>query len=297
MNSLAPSAAESSNSILLHQLSNNPREVLPIRRADLNDARIHNPKMSPFPGMEKLAAPPLPHLHSDSIVPTQQYVQTPAPIYTLPLPTAEKRESDSSEATSKRNWLSRAFGQATSPRSSGSTSRNGSISKSASASRNGSLSDQGHPALVGKQVPAQPSIIDTALFESQKDSIRNLKHSSASPTVSVVPELNEERQTAFLTTPDSPTAPTLPQKSIDVLTRMDKLLALGPDDPARPDILDDPPRKLLAATQVLQVVNVNVRFIARTEHRPSKIVTYSSSMTYWSLRNLSSPKVFTQHSI
>jgi hypothetical protein len=50
----------------------------------------------------------------------------------------------------------------------------------------------------------------------------------------------------------------LPEKSKAILSRMDHLLSMGPDNPARPDILDDPPRKLLLATQVLQVVNVHV---------------------------------------
>lgn len=51
------------------------------------------------------------------------------------------------------------------------------------------------------------------------------------------------------------------QKSRDVLKRVDDLLAMGPDDPARPEILDDPPRKLLSSTQVLQVVNTHVSFV------------------------------------
>ena len=53
-------------------------------------------------------------------------------------------------------------------------------------------------------------------------------------------------------------APSLPDKSKEILRRMDDLLELGPDDPARPDILDDPPRKLLLSTQILQVVNAHV---------------------------------------
>jgi hypothetical protein len=50
----------------------------------------------------------------------------------------------------------------------------------------------------------------------------------------------------------------LTEKSADVLQRMESMLALGMDDPARPEILDDPPRKLLLSTQVLQVVNTHV---------------------------------------
>jgi hypothetical protein len=47
----------------------------------------------------------------------------------------------------------------------------------------------------------------------------------------------------------------LPEESVEVLQRMDNLLALPGNDPKRPDLLDDPPRKLLLAQQVLQVVN------------------------------------------
>ncbi len=50
----------------------------------------------------------------------------------------------------------------------------------------------------------------------------------------------------------------LPARSLQVLERMDEVLALESDDPARPEMLDDPPRKLLLATQVLQVVNAHV---------------------------------------
>lgn len=50
----------------------------------------------------------------------------------------------------------------------------------------------------------------------------------------------------------------LPDKSKEILRRMDDLLELGPDDPARPDVLDDPPRKMLLSTQILQVVNAHV---------------------------------------
>lgn len=46
---------------------------------------------------------------------------------------------------------------------------------------------------------------------------------------------------------------------------MDGMLALPPNDPSRPDFLDDPPRKLLLSQQVLQVVNMHVSWSAVIE--------------------------------
>jgi hypothetical protein len=43
-----------------------------------------------------------------------------------------------------------------------------------------------------------------------------------------------------------------------VIRRMSAILELEADDPARPDVLDDPPRKLVLAMQVWQVVDENV---------------------------------------
>ena len=276
--------------LLQYQLSADPSPMAWLPRADINDPRIHSSKLSPFPGianLERKAAdkapldhPPLLHPFSDSVVPTLQRV-TPVndSIYALPLPVSSPVESRraSDDSASKRSWLAKALGQQTSPRSSGSASQS-----PRSVSRKGSNPDiafdsghigrkpsvDGHPHFT--QLPTEMDPFASPPLPLSKPT----RHRSVSPAVSTVPELNEEgsRLTRFTVATQrhdnaSPlieeeesevNGDPLPQKSMGVLHRMDHLLALAPNDPARPDILDDPPRKLLLATQVLQVVNVHV---------------------------------------
>jgi hypothetical protein len=140
-------------------------------------------------------------------------------------------------------------------------------------SRQGSSSEVA--SLHARNASAEVSAPDHDPFAGPPPAGKPSRHRSASPSVSVVPEMSEEgsRLTRFtahtqrLDNPASPAgedepargaAPSLPDKSKEILRRMDDLLELGPDDPARPDILDDPPRKLLLSTQILQVVNAHV---------------------------------------
>ncbi|KAL7423227.1 hypothetical protein Q5752_002527 [Cryptotrichosporon argae] len=220
VSSMSPSIsadAASANSILLqHQLSSDPSPVSFLPRADLNDPRVHNSKLSPFPGIAVLEqqqnrgmeAPPLLHQLSDSAVPSQQRVQPAEPIYSLPPPTANATpRRESADSMGKRSWLAKAFGQST--RSSLSTS----LSRSNSDQGYDGSPDRDSDPFAPPPIPSRPAPIP------------------------------EEHR--------------IPPKSLDVLSRMDEVLALQPDDPARPEMLDDPPRKLLLATQVLQVVNVH----------------------------------------
>ncbi|WWC62483.1 uncharacterized protein I303_105079 [Kwoniella dejecticola CBS 10117] len=277
ISSLSPSLAPESHSAMLlqHQLSNDPSQVSFLPRATLNDPRVMSAKLSPFPGIVQLerknseggatptlAEPPkLLHQVSDSAVPSQQRATTPAvpeSIYALPLPTNPEDRRASADSATKRNWLSKAFGHSTSPRSSGGLSR-----KSSSPDIHGENRTLGQGAqIISSDVdPFEPPPLP------QNVGVKPSKHRSASPSVSVVPEVSEEgsRYTRFVSmrgenlTPAVPEIPEeqLDQRSKDVLTRMDAVLALGPDDPARPEILDDPPRKLLLSTQVLQVVNTH----------------------------------------
>lgn len=253
--------------------------------------------MSPFPGIAdletrgrgeaNLAGPPkLVQMLSDSAVPTQQYVTAPEAIYALPLPSTSDATAKrgSADSQSKRSWLSKALGQATSPRSSGSSmSRKNSI-----ASESPDVDDKRHhrlPSVAHHPTFAEPDPFAGPPLGATKGLALNRERlRAASPSVSIVPEGSEEgsRLTRFTMgttrldtktpvleerddsgrteTLDGPVKERLPQKSKEVLRRMDDLLAMGPDDPARPDILDDPPRKLLLSTQILQVVNVHVRF-------------------------------------
>ncbi|WRT67712.1 uncharacterized protein IL334_004684 [Kwoniella shivajii] len=273
VSSLAASSVDQSDtqatSIFQHQLSNDPSQVSFLPRANLNDPRIMSPKLSPFPGIAQLErkhvdgnltvgeAPKLLHQKSDSAVPIQRAAPQES-IYSLPLPTHPDDRRASADSATKRNWLSKAFGHPTSPRSSGSVSRKSSILDVAGESR---TLGQGARIISSDVDPFAPSSPPQTL------AVKPARHRSASPTVSVVPEVSEEgsRFTRFLSMKgqNGPLAVSkeeeegLTKKSKDVLLRMDAVLALGPDDPDRPDILDDPPRKLLLSTQILQVVNAH----------------------------------------
>jgi len=266
MSSLSPSLARSdsiSNSALLQHEGPN-REWMP-RRADPDDPRIVSSKMSPFPGIAALedksrqleppVAPRLIQQASDSVVPTQQRTQMLEPIYALPLPVnGDSPRRDSAESTKKQGWLAKTF---STPRSSGSTSRKSSVPESSPIP-----DTQFSPSMRSDPFAPLPLPAPVAMRRTGSRTGR------ASPAVSVVPEGSEEgsRLTRFATPVnrlDHSTTPILEdpdhtEKSVDVLHRMETMLALGIDDPARPEILDDPPRKLLLSAQVLQVVNTHV---------------------------------------
>jgi hypothetical protein len=271
MSSLSPSLARSdsiSNSALLQHEGPN-REWMP-PRADPDDPRIVSSKMSPFPGiaaledksrlLEPQIAPRLLHQASDSVVPTQQRTQVPEAIYALPLPTPTKDNSvkrGSAESAKKQGWLAKTF---STPRSSGSLSRKSSVVESSPIPEDGNFP----PPIAADPFAPLPLPAPIAMRRTGSRTGR------ASPAVSVVPEGSEDgsRMTRYATPVNRLEQSSTPiiedsgltEKSADVLHRMETMLALGIDDPARPEILDDPPRKLLLSTQVLQVVNVHVSY-------------------------------------
>jgi len=304
MSSLSPSLARSdsiSNSALLQHEGPN-REWMP-PRAEPDDPRIASSKMSPFPGMAALedksrllepqVAPKLLHQASDSVVPTQQRTQVAEAIYALPLPTPTRENSlrrGSAESGKKQGWLAKTF---STPRSSGSLSRKSSVVESSPIPDDGNT--QFSPHIAADPFAPHPLPAPIAMRRTGSRTGR------ASPAVSVVPEGSEDgsRMTRYTATPvnrlEQSTTPIMEdtgmtEKSADVLHRMESMLALGMDDPARPEILDDPPRKLLLSTQVLQVVNVHVRHHLLSRQamlipRLPKTDTYSCLTISWLLQN------------
>ena len=294
ISSLSPSLSQADsahNSLLQHQLAENPSQVSFLPRAKIDDPRI-NSKLSPFPGIanwEGMSPEPTPDT-SPRIVPRSdlppngtarpgQHGQSES-ILSLPPGADSKRASD--DSASKKSWLSKAFGQQTSPRSSGSVSRQGSMSKG------DQRRDTSPSASIAQHSPSVPPTVEADPFAAPPaPPIRPLPlhHRSASPSVSVVPELSEEgsRLTRFTqgrgATPrieephareDSRLAPHVEEgrtsQAEDMgqkFKKLDWMMGLNSEDPARPDLLDDPPRKLLLAHQVLQVVNSQVRIIAK----------------------------------
>ena len=288
-----PSQTESSaNSALLqYQLSENPSQSSFMPRADLNDPRIHHSKLSPFPGFTNLErkanamaasdAPRLVHQASDSAMATSARPQVDKShqdsITSLPVDPAEKEHArrGSDDSISKRSWLARAF---SSPRSSTRMSRQGSIIRSLASPETTPPKESPQNIIspqTGSQFDADPFAAPPAPV------IRPANQRSASPSVSVVPEVSEEgsRLTRFTmgTNRLDNNTPKIEEQEEKIIeqstskenteeasrsdgswTRLDalkKMLALNGDDPDRPEILDDPPRKLLLAHQVLQVVN------------------------------------------
>ncbi|KGB74832.1 hypothetical protein CNBG_0670 [Cryptococcus deuterogattii R265] len=283
----ADSAVASSSSLIQHQLSSGPSQVSLLPRANLNDPRIHISKLSPFPGLEHLESraagyegfpaekPKLVQQVSDSVIPSHTSALTPGGtfatenIYALPLvarPEPNKRLSD--ESVTKRNWLAKAL----TPR----TSLSRKISYGDVRSRGNSL---GQGAMViSSDVDPFASPPRRAVPTSSAPSIPSSmspdgKPRAASPTVSAVPEMSEDgtRATRPIHLRQGGNAPgimqeriqmrkeaMLPKKTLDILRRMDEVLTLGPEHPARPEMLDDPPRKFLKSSQILQVVNANI---------------------------------------
>lgn len=290
ISSLAPSLTRSdsvsNNSALLQHETHMPRWMPP--RAGADDPRIVSSKMSPFPGIAALeerdkspdvassSGPKLLHQASDSVVPSLQRTQPAEPIYSLPLPTAGDTTSgdgpkrESADSAQKRSWLAKTF---TTPRSSGSVSRKSSVHDASPNIDDKSTTQM--PASAPGPGPdpfAAPPLPAPAPVRKMSTS-----RTTVSPAVSVVHEGNEDRMTRYTATPvarrgednSTPLGHDTASKSInghgidtghqsDALRRLDEILALGPDDPKRPDMLDDPPRKLLLSTQVLQVVNTHV---------------------------------------
>ncbi|WVQ72844.1 hypothetical protein IAR50_002405 [Cryptococcus sp. DSM 104548] len=288
ISSLAPSQAESSSSNLLiqHQLSADPSQVSLLPRANLNDPRIHMAKMSPFPGIDTLAggesqgrleAPPrLTQQYSDSVIPSTNPAFETRDIYALPLEprtgSVDEKHGPgkrlSEDSVHKKNWLAKALA---SPRAS--ISRK--MSSEFRAQRDNNTLGQG-AMVIGSDVDpfasppmgATPTLLSTPTLTATPTLTQGATLSppvptrsrAASPTISVVPEANEDNRATRFGGMDGGAVQEkeeLPEKSVKVLQRMDEVLALGPDDPARPEILDDPPRKFLMSAQILQVVNAN----------------------------------------
>ena len=284
-----PSQAESVHtSILQHQLAENPSQVSFLPRADINDPRIHHSKMSPFPGIvnfERTSADPTPdtspaltplprsNSNSSSRGPqgkNQQHGQTES-ILSLPA-SGEVSRRASDESTGKKSWLAKTFGHQPSGSVSTTLSRSSSINREVSRPEIYPSLDNRHAAHPNPTAQLSP---ESDPFAAPLPPLRppHFHHRSASPSVSVVPELSEEgsRLTRFTVGVNrgGTNTPNIEEREEKMdssqsgnpsnkLEQLDQLLAMSSDDLTRPEVLDDPPRKLLLAHQVLQIVNAHV---------------------------------------
>ncbi|WVO15789.1 hypothetical protein L204_103451 [Cryptococcus depauperatus] len=279
VSSLSPSltdlstAASTNNLLIQHQLASDPTQVSFLPRATLNDPRIHMSKLSPFPGIENLESQhevaKLGQQSSDSVVPSQHHSASTSlvgsdSVYANSLSTRGTDESRrmSDDSISKKNWLTKAF---TSPRASMSKK----FSQGEMKARENTLGQGAIPIGTETDPFASPPLgaIPTTFSSLTRPT---------SPTISVVSEASEEdaRLTRYTTKRDQLNTEIISKnigdlsdvngqqeqlsgKSRQILRRMSEVLAMGPDDLERPEILDDPPRKFLLSAQVLQIVNAN----------------------------------------
>ncbi|KAL1412940.1 hypothetical protein Q8F55_000689 [Vanrija albida] len=254
----SPSPAEDANNLLIqHQLSSSgPVSFLP--RATANDPRIHNSKLSPFPGIATFEQKQQHDNRHLQPVEPQSRVTSPQG--------AETTRSDS-----KRGWLRTLGGSTRSSNGSGSrtSQSDGQHSRQHSEdNRNGSMRIVNETPAAEEQDPfilSTPRADRTASPEANRSAPRGAHQEPGSqfltnrrrappPPIEVTSSNSATivEPTGHLVAP-----PGLSQTSTDVLNRMDNLLTVSGQDPAQANLLDDPPRKLLLAQQVLQVVNVN----------------------------------------
>lgn len=269
-------SAETANNLLIqHQLSGAPSPVSFLPRANPNDPRIQNSKLSPFPGIAALESrsrqpsdeqPRLIQQTSDPTLPTTRGMS----------PQAETGRGSNDSGSKRRIGL---------PTTGASVSSHG--SESAHGTYSSSGHSNGHYA-VGhsrglshsqsddhRNDAGQESLLNDAeagSYGAATDLMRsgsNIKQRPEIPSFMMnrrrapPPPPIEVAESNVVSINDDPVTPptkfkTLPPRSRDVLHRLDGVLSLPPNDPSRPDFLDDPPRKLLLSQQVLQVVNPNV---------------------------------------
>jgi hypothetical protein len=268
-------AADHANSMLIqHQLASGaPSPVSFLPRATPNDPRIHNSKLSPFPGIAALESrsrrpsedhPRLIQQTSDPTLPTLRGMSPHAEVGRGPNGSVGKNRglNSSNAASISSHGGGSGFGTQSSQSHSnghgyGSHSRGLSHSQSddhrhghnelatnpKDPVRNGSVV---HPDILRpgtKQRPEIPSFM--------------MNRRRAPPPPIELAESNVVSINDDPVTPPSSKFNHLPPRSREVLRRMEGVLSLPANDPSRPDFLDDPPRKLLLSQQVLQVVNMN----------------------------------------
>jgi hypothetical protein len=219
---------------------------------------------------------------SDSVVPTLQAMQSssPVPMEAKHPPTVSaypdlsaRSHPDVSESLGKKSWLAEAFFAP--------TGNNFLHKKRPSVSeairRKNSETDQAHP-----RAPYPPVTTGGYFLAHDRRDSKSLSRANSLP-----------EPTAANATPSlQPTAPLLHHRRVSpaehikqsiashgvaaskpsqtmsaasqrVIKRLETVLALAPEDPDRPDVLDDPPRRLVLCSPMLQVVNGHVSVVTR----------------------------------
>lgn len=247
-------ASSTASSVQQHHSQSGAASPSFLPRAGPNDPRIHNSKLSPFPGIQALEQ--------------QKNRSAGEPVRDRSQATAAGRTSgdDSGGASSSHGHGSSSHGH-------GQTLHTRGVSDDRSADHHSNSNHQTHSQSGHSHTHSQTYSQNTHGSQSthgtngSADLAPNLGRSS-SRSRPEIPAFATNRRRAppppielgssnVDSIDDDSEQSTMPLsiKSQAVISRMNALMALPPDDPSRPDFLDDPPRKLLLAQQVLQVVN------------------------------------------
>lgn len=267
----ADTVASANNLLIQHQLAHAPSPISFLPRPDMSDPRIHNSKLSPFPGITTLEQkqrsrsgsdsreqPRLVQQLSDPTVPTNRAAPVSA--------SSDRESADAANGSTRRHWfgkgsISRGSGSGSGGRSQQSSQHSQSTSEDY---RNGSMRRLATESPVDEMDP-----LSTARGRLSPETAKNSKNR---PEISQymfnrrrAPPPPIELGSSNVESINGDAAPKqlgnsvagLGDRSTEVLNRMDAVLGLSAQDPSRHDFLDGPPRKLLLSQQVLQVVNVN----------------------------------------
>lgn len=249
--------ASSTASSVQHQNHSGAASPNFLPRAGPNDPRIHNSKLSPFPGIQALEQ----QKNRSASEPVRDRSQPP--------PAGGRTSGDDSGGTSSSHGHgSSSHGHGQSLHKRGVSDDRSADFHSTSAQQYQAPSQSGHSHTPsGTYSQTTHGSVSTHGTNGSTDFASNLMR-SASRSRPEIPtymtnrrrappppiELGSSNVDSINDDSEQATMP-LAIKSQAVISRMNALLALPPDDPSRPDFLDDPPRKLLLAQQVLQVVN------------------------------------------
>ncbi len=241
-----------------------PGQNSPMPQADLSDPRFHHPKLFPAAGV----LPPMLQQATDSVVPTLKSMQAlnvdsvnNRPNASGQPPLSASYYELSSRSTSptsvpgssmgKKSWLAEAFFAPTG----GLHKKKPSISEMMrrKPSHSGPIADPRRPDVGGQKQQEDQSLAKSAGGVSEVSKVQPLvspPHIDWSDAGTAAPELS--------TPAKAPLILGTSQKTQQVIQRLDDVLALSPDDADRPDVLDDPPRRLVLCSPMLQVVNGHV---------------------------------------
>lgn len=250
---------EANNLLIHHQLSSASSPVSFLPRANVNDPRVMNSKLSPFPGIAALEQ--------------KAREQEPRIGQVESGPRALSPYGGSNDGSAKRGWSGKDSTSVSDASHGHGSVSDGSHERGLVTSHNRDHSQDSHRARNESphgDTPSTPSphltgdswtplLRDGGNAKTRPEIpsfMMNRRRAPPPPPIEVaesnVVSINDDP-------PDDETVfTTMPSRSRDVLRRMDAMLLMSAEDPERPDFLDDPPRKLLLSQQVLQVVNAQV---------------------------------------